>query len=154
MPATIGLHARGLRLSDAATREDIQYIEDRIDEFNITHTGITDARLMTIVLRDDDGRIIAGLHGWTWGRSCEIRTLWVHERLRGFGVGTRLMLSAEAEAQRRGATQILLSTHSFQAPAFYRRLGFEIVGEVADHPRGHRSLYLRKGLDDPAIISR
>src|SRR5689334_4522125 len=121
MTAIIGLHSRGLQLSGAAAREDIQYIEDRIDEFNISHTGITDARLMTIVLRDDDDRIIAGLHGWTWGRSCEIRTLWVHERLRGFGVGTRLMLTAEAEARQRGATQMVLSTHSFQAPGFYRR---------------------------------
>ena len=154
MTVTIGLHSRRLQLSDAAPREDIQYIEDRIDEFNVARTGITDARLMTVLLRDDDGRVIAGLHGWTWGRSCEIRTLWVDERLRGFGVGTRLMVTAEAEARRRGAAQIVLSTHSFQAPDFYRRLGFMVVGQVDDYPRGHRSFYLRKALDDDAIMRR
>jgi N-acetylglutamate synthase-like GNAT family acetyltransferase len=149
-----GLHSRRLVLTDDAGRDDIQFIEDRIDEFNMAQTGITDARLLTIVLRDDDGRIIAGLHGWTWGRSCEIRTLWVHAQLRGLGVGTRLMLTAEAEAQRRGATQMVLSTHSFQAPSFYHRLGFEVIGRVDDHPTGHRSLYLRKWLCDPAIMRR
>ena len=151
---TTGLHSRELVVSDAPDRADVQFIEDRIDEFNISHTGITDARLLSILIRDDDDRVIAGLHGWTWGRCCEIRTLWVHEQVRGFGVGTRLMLTAEAEAERRGATQIVLSTHSFQAPDFYRRLGFEVVGAVDDYPRGHTSIYLRKRLHDPAIKPR
>ena len=154
MPVTIGLHSRPLLLTDAASREEVQYIEDRIDEFNVARSGSADARSMTITLRDDDEGIVAGLHGWTWGRACEIRTLWVHVQLRGFGVGTRLMLAAEAEALKRGARQIVLSTHSFQAPDFYRRLGFEIVGQVDDYPTGHDSIYLRKRLDDHTIMRR
>lgn len=75
-----------------------------------------------------------------------MRTLWVHERLRGRGVGTGLMVAAEAEARKRGAAQIVVSTHSFQAPEFYGRLGFERVGHVDDCPAGHQSIYLRKRL--------
>lgn len=54
------------------------------------------------------------------------------------------MLATEGEARRRGATQMMLSTHSFQAPLFYHRLGFEPVGRVQNHPVGHQSIYLRK----------
>lgn len=151
---TTGLHSRQLVVTDAPDRDDVQFIEDRIDEFNISHTGITDARLLSIVLRDDDDRIVAGVYGWTWGRCCEIRTLWVHEQLRDLGVGTRLMLTVQAEAERRGATQIVLSTHSFQAPDFYHRLGFEPVGVVHDYPQGHTSIHLRKRLHDAAIVRR
>ena len=125
---------------------DVQFLDDRIYEYNVSRTGIADARLLTIILRDHDQHIMAGVHGWTWGTCCEVRTLWIHEQWRGRGLGSRLMAAAEAEVRARGATQIVLSTHSFQAPGFYRRLGFEPVGSVDDYPIGHESIVLRKRL--------
>ena len=32
--------------------------------------------------------IVAGIDGWTWGQTCEIRYLWVEERRRGQGLGS------------------------------------------------------------------
>lgn len=135
-----------ISILDTPDRRDVQFLEDRIDEHNLSHTGITDVRLLTIILRDDGDAIIAGLYGWTWGGCCEVKTLWVHERWRGHGLGTRLMVAAEDEARARGAAQMVLSTHSFQAPEFYRRLGFERVGHIDGYPVGHQSIYLRKRL--------
>ena len=127
--------------------EDVQYLEDRLYEFNSSATGITDGAWLSILVRDDENRIVAGLCGNTWGGCLEIRQFWVEESRRERGLGTSLFVAAEREARRRGCRQILLSTFSFQAPAFYANHGFEIVAVVDDHPRGYQNLLLRKRLD-------
>jgi GNAT superfamily N-acetyltransferase len=147
MKTATHLVSRGpLSVIETPDRRDIDLLEDRIDEHNMAQTGIRDARLLAIFVRDDDGDIIAGLYGWTWGGCCEVKTLWIDESHRGQGLGTRLMSAAELEARARGATQMVLSTHTFQAPAFYQRLGFVEAGRVEGYPLGHSSIYLRKPL--------
>ena len=135
-----------LDVTDSPSPRDIQLLEDSIDEFNMSSTGIRDARLLAIMHHDRDARLVAGLYGWTWGGCCEIKTFWIDEQWRGRGLGTHLIQAAETEARDRGATQIVLSTHSFQAPRFYQRFGFEIVGQVNDYPAGYQSIYMRKHL--------
>jgi GNAT superfamily N-acetyltransferase len=130
--------------------EDVQYLEDRIYEFNSEATGITDGQWLAIFVRDEENRIVAGISGNTWGECAEIRQFWVEGARRKQGLGTRLLEAAEQEARRRGCRLMLLMTFSFQAPAFYARHGFELVATVENHPRGYRNLLLRKSLDGNA----
>jgi GNAT superfamily N-acetyltransferase len=128
------------------TPQDVQYLEDRIYEFNSTATGITDGEWLAFFVREAD-RIVAGLCGNTWGGTCELRQFWVQPSQRGRGLGTRLLRAAEQEARRRGCTQIVLMTFSFQAPSFYARHGFEVLATIDEHPRGYRNLLMRKRLE-------
>jgi ribosomal protein S18 acetylase RimI-like enzyme len=125
---------------------DVEFLEDRLYEFNSSATGIEDGRGLGVFQRDSDGNIVAAAAGHSWGGTCELRQVWVAEALRGQGVGRRLIEAAEAEAVERGCRQLVLTTHSFQAPGFYRKLGFTVVAELADYPRGHAQLLLRKAL--------
>jgi GNAT superfamily N-acetyltransferase len=129
------------------TPEEVQYLEDRLYEHNSGATGVADGQLLAFFSRDESGRIIGGICGNTWGGGCEIRQFWVEPSRRHLGLGTLLFRAAEREARRRGCSQMLLMTFSFQAPAFYERHGFEVVATIADHPRGHRNLLMRKRLD-------
>lgn len=129
------------------TPDEVQYLEDRIYEYNSGVTGIGDGQWLAIFSRDGSTRIIGGICGNTWGGVCEIRQFWVDDSHRHQGLGTRLFRAAELEARRRGCRQILLMTLSFQAPGFYERNGFEVVATIAEHPRGHRNLLMRKRLD-------
>jgi GNAT superfamily N-acetyltransferase len=130
------------------TPADIQYLEDRLYEFNSAATGIGGGEWLAILARDEDGRIVAGICGSTWGGGAEIRQFWVEQSRRNQGLGTKLLRAAEDEARRRGCRQMLLMTFSFQAPAFYARHGFEVVAVVDDYPHGHQNLLLRKHLGE------
>jgi GNAT superfamily N-acetyltransferase len=127
------------------TPDEVQQLEDRIYEFNSNATAIADGELLAFFVREHD-RIVAGICGNTWGGTCELRQLWVDESQRQRGIGTRLLRAAEQLARRRGCTQIVLMTFSFQAPTFYGRHGFEVVAAIDNHPRGHQNLLMRKHL--------
>jgi len=125
---------------------DIEYLEDRLYEFNRAATGITDGQSLGVFLRDATQSIVAAAAGHTWGGTCELRQVWVSEPLRRQGIGRDLLAEAELEAVRRGCVQIILTTHSFQAPEFYEKLGFEPISEVAEYPRGYSQVVFRKRL--------
>jgi GNAT superfamily N-acetyltransferase len=120
---------------------------EEISAFNFDATGIRDGRDFAAALHDDAGGLVAGVQGWTWGATCWVERLWVREDARHRGIGHRLLTAVEAEARRRGCAQLALTTHSFQAPDFYRRHGFAVVGELSDYPAGHAYLLLRKPLN-------
>jgi GNAT superfamily N-acetyltransferase len=121
-------------------------LDAEIAAFNFDATGIRDARDFSAAVLDDAGELIAGVQGWTWGATGWVERLWVRADARHGGLGTQLLAAVESEARARGCRQLALSTHSFQAPGFYRRHGFEVVGDLSDYPVGHTSLLLRKRL--------
>ena len=126
--------------------EDIRFLEDQLYAYNVEQTGVDDGRWLTVFVRDDSGRIVAGLHGWTWGGGAKVQTLWVRQDLRRHGYGTRLLAAAEAEARARGCHRIHLDTFAFQAPLFYQKHGYEVVGEDNDTLLEHKHYRLRKHL--------
>jgi GNAT superfamily N-acetyltransferase len=134
-------------------RSDLEmFLGDRLYEFNSRATGIFDGELLHASVEDEAGNIGAAISGHTWGGCCEIGRLWVHESMRGTGTGTALMEAAEREATRRGCHQMVLSTHSFQAPRFYEKLGFQRLAAVPNYPRGHENIVYIKYLSEAGSI--
>jgi ribosomal protein S18 acetylase RimI-like enzyme len=125
------------------------FLVERIYEFNSQATGYFDGRLMGGSLRSEAGEVIAAFNGHTWGGCCVVSHLWVDASQRGRGLGRALLQAAEAEAMRRSCEQMVLSTHSFQAPAFYERLGYEKLAVVGGQPKGHANIIYVKRLKAP-----
>ena len=126
--------------------DDIRLLETSLYEFNVRNTGLSDGMDLALFLRNREGKVLGGIYGWTWGRTCYVRYLFVPAGLRAQGRGTGLMQAVEAEARARGCTQIVLETHDFQAPEFYGRLGFKVTGRVDGYPHGHAYLTMVKQL--------
>ena len=133
-------------LSDEPGPEDVQFLEDQINEHNMLRTGRRDFRPLALFLRDDQGHIVAGLSGFTWADWLEIKFVWVREDLRGRGHGRHLIAAAEAEARARGCGHVWLDSYTFQAPAFYEQLGYEVFGVLQSYPSPHNRVFLTRTL--------
>jgi ribosomal protein S18 acetylase RimI-like enzyme len=131
---------------EAQCQQLATFLEDRIYEFNAKATGYFDGMLLAGCIRSDAGEIIAGYSGHTWGRCCELANVWVHEQYRGRGLGAQLLRSAEAEAKARGCLQLVLATHSFQAPEFYERMGYQRRYTIEGNPKDHADIIYVKVL--------
>ena len=137
-----------LPITDVHDEAAVAELRDRVIAYNIAVTGYDNGRSLSCYLRHDNGELIAGLDGFTWGGYAMIEWLWVTESARGNGLGRRLVQSAEREAAARGCAVMRVNTHSFQAPDFYRKLGYEEVGFAAGAPSGHGEFFFAKGLSD------
>ena len=76
----------------------------------------------------------------------DIDILWVQESHRKRGIGTKLLAAAEKEAIDRGCHHVHLDTMSWQAPAFYQKHGYEVIGVLPDIPNGNQKYLLMKAL--------
>ena len=135
-----------IEITDEHDDSLVSFLRERIIEFNIAATGFNDGRSLTGVIKDEAGEIIAGLDGFTWGGYAKIEWLWVAPEYRGQGLGHRLLAAAEHEAAARHCRIVRVDTHTFQAPAFYARLGYQVAGQVAGAPLGHGEVFLSKTL--------
>jgi len=131
---------------------DLEFLETKIRHEASAALGIGEEVELAIFVRDD-GKVVAGISGWTWGDCCELQSLWVEPGLRGRGLASRLIAAAEAEAAARGCTQTVHFTYDFQARALYERNGYELVGQVEDFPAGTDALWYRKRLDRSGVAS-
>ena len=104
-----------------------QRLNDELDKFNAAATPDVAAAEELTVRMEDDGELVAGASGWTWGHAAGIGMTWVREDQRGTGIGARLLASFENEARSRGCTHVFVTSFTFQAPAFYRRMGYREI---------------------------
>jgi len=118
-----------------------------LTRFNVAATGCDDERELTVTVLDDEGGLVAGLSGWTWGTAAGIGMVWVHDDHRRASWGGRLLRAAEDEVRARGCTQMTVSSFTFQAPAFYQKHGYVEFARTEGIPRpGHADVHMRKDL--------
>lgn len=137
-----------LRIREADTEggDDGASVLALLRSYNVSKAG--DARHRTVALRltNDQDEDVGGLlarcsYDWMF-----VELLVVDERYRGRGYGTALMRHAEKVAEDHGCFGIWLDTFEFQARGFYETLGFDLFGELDDHPVGRKCHFMQKRL--------
>jgi GNAT superfamily N-acetyltransferase len=116
----------------------------RIDAFNQGKMGPTRWKALSLEAKNTQGKLVGGLTGFTYLGWLYVDILFVEERYRGQGLGSRLMRTAESWAKKHGYGYVHLSSFSFQAPGFYKKLGYKIHGKLGPFPKGHIRFYFKK----------
>ncbi|WP_427886845.1 GNAT family N-acetyltransferase [Kribbella sp. GL6] len=135
-----------LLLTDVPTEADEAAVSDGLDTFNFEAAGVHNRRPLAVLVKDPvSGQTIGGLTGRTSLGLWFVDLLYLPEKLRGAGLGSRILADAEQEARRRGCVSGVLYTISFQAPDFYSRHGWTEFGRVPSSD-GINRIYFRKDL--------
>jgi GNAT superfamily N-acetyltransferase len=124
---------------------DLALLEDRLAAAAVAAVGAGDEQEFGIFVRDN-GHVIAGASGSTWGGCCQVHAVWVDPSIRGLGIARGLMAEAEAEARRRGCRLVMGLTYDILTGDFYDRLGYRIVGAIDDCPAGTTTRWYCKEL--------
>lgn len=130
-----------------ADKPEWEIIGGGIDSFNKQQAGEDHARSLCFVVHAPDQEIVGGVIGATYWDWLHVDLMWVKEEFRGRGYGQRLLELAEDEARQRGAKHVYLDTFSFQAPDFYKKHGYQVIGVLPDFPSGHQRYFMAKLLE-------
>lgn len=133
-------------MNHSPSENEIKYIRESLNRFNQSIVGDDGHTPLNIVAYDENGNTIGGILGGTYWGWMYVDILWVHEDHRKQGIGTKLLREAEREAVRRGCHHAHLDTMSWQAPEFYKKHGYEVIGVLSDIPNGNQKHLLMKAL--------
>ena len=130
------------------SESDVTYICDKLVEYNLKQVPKTQEMEFVNITKkilDEENNIIAGCYAkmYCWN-VIYIDILWVDERYRKHGLGSKLLEEIERIAVEQKCSLIHLDTFDFQAKDFYLKHGYEVFGVLEDCPKDHCRYFLKK----------
>lgn len=136
-----------IELSQKPSPEERLAILKPLRAYNIANAGEGHGEDIALLVRDEEtDEILGGLYGSVFYQWLFIDLLSVPEQARGQGVGSRLMQMAETLALQKNCVGMYLDTFEFQAPEFYKKMGFNEFGHMDEYPPGHKRFFFQKRL--------
>ena len=123
---------------------DIDFIKKELNKYNENFTEPDNHKILNVIIKDNNNNILGGLLGGTYWGWLYIDRLWIDEKYRKNGLGTKILEIAEKEAKKRGCKFAHLDTHDFQAVDFYIKKGYEIISRLNDLPKGYNKYLMKK----------
>ncbi|WP_040948895.1 GNAT family N-acetyltransferase [Gorillibacterium massiliense] len=128
---------KNLRPYNIAKAEEAQAVDVLLDSVGT----------IEITLLNDEDEVMGGVTATISWRKMYVNFLWVHESLRGQDKGSELLAKAEEVAREHKCRYVTLDTFSFQAPGFYKKMGYTVYGVLEDSPYdGATQYFLKKSL--------
>lgn len=124
----------------------LKLIRDGLSEYSVDTVGsITSSETFGFKITAEEVIVGAAVVKVRLGE-VYVEYLFVNSNFRGRGLGTMLMNSIMEFALSIKASFITLTTFSFQAPDFYKKMGFDLEFIRRGYDRGVSKYYFRKNL--------
>ena len=136
--ADISLHCR------IATDEEQKLTAQRLKEHTEKAIGTSIGHEPFGLMAYDGDKLIGSVIGKIFFNWLHIDLFWVEEHCRGKGMGTHLMNAAYEFALSKNLSGIEVWTQSWQAPGFYRKLGYEEFAVIDDFAPGRKRHAFRR----------
>ena len=111
---------------DDLTKEDAAYIGEKINEI-VPREVDADEEEFVLKVENENGEIIGGCiaeaYEYHWSRLL-LGELWVDERYRHQGIGSKIIREVERIAREKGCRVVTLGTASYMARPFYEKHGY------------------------------
>lgn len=140
---------RLLKIETSDDQAAADYIEEALrlqNRMEAPSTQSKEPEKINLFVKDENENVVGGILTVVYRYMMYVETLWIEPNYRKYGYGRLLMNDAEQIARSKGCTQIELNTFNFQAPEFYKRLGYEVFGE-SSYKEGFTRYYMRKWLE-------
>jgi N-acetylglutamate synthase-like GNAT family acetyltransferase len=125
--------------------KDIKKIHNGILDYNSSYFNDLQIKNFGCFLYDKDNEVCGGLTGKISNETIFVDYFWIPESKRVNSTGSKIMNKLEVEAKSLGVKSICLDTYTFQAPGFYKKLGFIEVGRFEDYPKkGIDTIFFQK----------
>ena len=118
--------------------EDTERIDDFINEAFTDYALVNEVALnfeeYCFIAEDDEGKVIGSITGRAYYNEVHIGDLIIDKDHRRLNLGSKLVKTVEEAYKGKGYDKITLTTFGFQAPDFYKKLGYtlEYVREDKD----------------------
>lgn len=128
--------------------KDINVLMQGIIDYARIKKGHNPMEPFAFFVRDDHGKIVAGCNGNIGYDWVYVDQLWVAESFRGKGYGTALMQAAEELGKQKGCVSAAVNTMDWEAPEFYKKLGYRVEFERHGLAKNSVFYYLRKEIKE------
>jgi DNA-binding protein Fis/ribosomal protein S18 acetylase RimI-like enzyme len=98
-------------------------------------------------------KMIGSIIGKVFFNWLHLDLIWVDGKYRRGGIGKNLMIRALEKAKEMGLSGIEVWTQSWQAPEFYRKLGYEEFAVIDDFTPGRKRYAFRYSIGKPQIAA-
>ena len=103
-----------------------EFINKEFAEYGVQRGVELNVEEFYFVAEDEDGKVIGVITGRAYYNEVHIGDLIIDKNIRRNGLGRQLVEAVENAYKDKGYEKVTLTTFGFQAPEFYKKLGYEV----------------------------